>query len=235
MLPERFAAGAGVGRIGHLAAHFEGVGLHPRVGQQPADAEGNQRARMGMHDRPDVRPAAVNLAVKRKLRRRRVQAAARAVRLHVDDVARLQAALVHARRGDPDAAIRVEDRQVAAGGGRHPVAVDALHGAHEFFARVEPARIHAAIRSRIARACQNPFAIFRVFPRCLRATRLARPPAPCPISCSRSKPPSATRRSARSSARSSTRRSPGATCSPCCPPAAASRCASSCPPCTAPA
>ena len=51
-----------------------------------------------------------------------------------DDVVAAQAPLVDAGRGDPDVAVVVADREVAAGGGRHPVAVDPLHRPHDLVA-----------------------------------------------------------------------------------------------------
>src|SRR5262249_9207859 len=54
-----------------------------------------------------------------------------------DDILAAEAALVEPRRGDPDRAVVVPDREVAAGRGGHPVAVDALHGPHDLVARVD--------------------------------------------------------------------------------------------------
>src|SRR5262249_44008394 len=54
-----------------------------------------------------------------------------------DDVIAAEAPLVDPRRGDPDVAVVVADREVAAGGGRHPVAVDSLHRPHDRVARVD--------------------------------------------------------------------------------------------------
>jgi hypothetical protein len=58
--------------------------------------------------------------------------------LNIPRVRRLRAAFVDARRGDPDAAVRVADREIAAGGARHRVVVDATPGGDECGARVEP-------------------------------------------------------------------------------------------------
>jgi len=48
------------------------------------------------------------------------------------------------RRRDPDAAVVFADGQVAAGGGRHAVAVDALHGLHDFVAGMKEVGEHKA-------------------------------------------------------------------------------------------
>jgi len=71
------------------------------------EAEGDQRHGVGVHDSANVRPCAVNGLVKRKLRGWGVQAIDGSVRADADHVGRLQRALVHPRRRDPDVAVLV--------------------------------------------------------------------------------------------------------------------------------
>ena len=58
--------------------------------------------------------------------------------LKIRHVGRLEAPWVDARKGDPAAAVRVADREMAAGPGRPLVAANAAQGGDECVARVEP-------------------------------------------------------------------------------------------------
>jgi hypothetical protein len=58
--------------------------------------------------------------------------------LKIRHVGRLEAPWVDARKGDPAAAVRVADREMAAGRGRPVVAANAAEGGDECVARVEP-------------------------------------------------------------------------------------------------
>ena len=60
----------------------------------------------------------------------------RAVGPHADDVLAPQVSLVDARRRDPDLALLVAEREVAAGGGGHAVAVDPLDRPQDRIARM---------------------------------------------------------------------------------------------------
>ena len=110
---------------------------------------------MGVHDRLQIRPAPEDLAMKRKFRRRGVQPDLAAVRLDAHNVGRLQLALVHAGRRDPDAPVGIQDRQVASRGGRHLIAVDAPHRFHEFITGVQPAGLHGRHDIRPRRPSQS--------------------------------------------------------------------------------
>src|SRR5579859_3278888 len=73
----------------------------------------------------------------------------RAVFSNANDVVPPQASFVDTRRRDPDIAIRVANGKIASGGGRHPVAIDAIHQLHEFVARMEELRslIHNSLKA----------------------------------------------------------------------------------------
>ena len=87
---------------------------------------------MRVNDRADIGTCLVDAEVKRKFRRRRVNALPGAVRREIDDVARTQAPLVHPGRSDPHPAVFVADRNVPARGGGSVVTVsDAFHDRHD--------------------------------------------------------------------------------------------------------
>ena len=134
---ECLAAGQRIGREADFAADPAGLGQEPGVGDAAADAERDERDGVGVDDRAEVGPGGVNRAVEGELRRGAVRAVDRAVGADANDVVAAEAPLVDPGRGDPDRAVVVADREVAARRGRHPVAVDPLHRPHELVARVD--------------------------------------------------------------------------------------------------
>jgi len=102
----------------------------------PGDAERNQRGRMGVKDSLDVGAHFVDGAVEREFAGGLVAAFDRAVRLDADDVLAAQRSFVDPGGTDPHIPVGIEDREVAAAGGRHPVAVDSLHDVNDLIARM---------------------------------------------------------------------------------------------------
>ena len=115
---------------------------HPCVRHLAANAERHQRHRMRMHNRANVGPHRIDRLVKRKFRRRRMRPVHRAIGLDSHDVIPREAALVHPSRRDPNIAARFANRKVPARSGRHPVAVNPLHGGHNFVAWVGKLSVH---------------------------------------------------------------------------------------------
>jgi hypothetical protein len=98
-----------------------------RIRYPADDAEGNQGHRMSMDDGSQVWPNAVDGLVKRQFRGGRVMAFHRAVFAYANNVVPSQAALVDAGGCDPDISVCISNRKVAAGGGGHPIPIDAIH------------------------------------------------------------------------------------------------------------
>ena len=107
---ELFAARQGVGRVADLAADVVGLRKQGRVGDLAANAERDQGDGMGVDDGAQVGPGAVDGLVEGMFRRRPMQPLDAAVGPDANDVLRPQAALVDARRRDPDVAVLVADR-----------------------------------------------------------------------------------------------------------------------------
>jgi len=97
---------------------------------------------MGVDYGPYIRPHFVYAEVKRQLHRRLVDAGNGAVRAHHYDILPAQGALVYAAGGYPHIAVGVLYGEVAARGGGHAVAVNALHDHHELVGGVHYVKHH---------------------------------------------------------------------------------------------
>ena len=137
ILAQRGAAGQSVGGEPDGPADLPGLVQDARVGDFPADAEGHQGDGMRVDDPPEVGPLAVDRPVERELGRRAMGAFVVAVGPDPDDVVAPEIPLVETGRGDPDRAVVVEDRDVPARRGGHPVAVDPPHDPHNLVAGMD--------------------------------------------------------------------------------------------------
>ncbi len=136
-LAERDAARKRVRRESALAADLPRLVEEARVGHLVNHAERDERDRMGVDD-----PAHVGSRARRRpgaagARTTAPRSLDRAVGPDEHDVRPAEPALVDACRRDPDVAVLLAHREVAAGGGRHPVAVDPLHRPLELVARMQ--------------------------------------------------------------------------------------------------
>ncbi len=67
----------------------------------------------------------------------------RAIGLHAHDVIPREAAFIDPRGSDPNIPAGFANREVPARSGRHAVAVNPLHGRHDFVAGVGELSVHA--------------------------------------------------------------------------------------------
>jgi len=106
---------------------------------------------MRVHDRAQIGTAPIDFSVEGKLRRRRMQTFAPAVRVHAHDVGGGQSAFVDARRRDPHRAVVITDREIATGGGGHALPVDSRHGGDELVTGMLPVGFHGKVPQMISR------------------------------------------------------------------------------------
>jgi hypothetical protein len=153
--PRSVAAGATVAGVADLAADIARLRHDVGVRHLARDAEGDQSRRMRVDDRRQFRARLVDRLVEGQLGRRLVRTAHRTVRFDADDVLGGQRAFVDAGRGDPDVAVLVADRDVAAGGRRHAAAVDSADDHGDLVSRVHQLRVELLhqVLLRIARLC----------------------------------------------------------------------------------
>ena len=137
LLAQGGASRQAIGSKASRAADVAGLVKEARIRNLSDDAESNQGDRMRMHDGSKVRSNGIDRLVKRQLGRGRMNAFGCAIGPNADNVLSAQAALVDARGRDPDVSIRVSNRKVAAGGGCHPIAINATHHLHKFIARMD--------------------------------------------------------------------------------------------------
>src|SRR5260370_662869 len=115
------SSSAPAGKPGERNSRAHGAGpFHaylPGLGPTPAaNCECDQRDGVGRYDGAKFRPCPVDRGMERILRRWPMQAVDRAVGPDADDVFTAEVALIDASRRDPDVAVLVADRQVAARG-----------------------------------------------------------------------------------------------------------------------
>lgn len=85
---------------------------------------------MRVLDRFDVWPSIIDGSVKRVLRRRPVQAIDSSVRFDADDIVSCRAAFIDPSRRNPNFAMVIANRKIAAGRRRHAIAIEAIHRLH---------------------------------------------------------------------------------------------------------
>lgn len=97
---------------------------------------------MSVNDPTDIGPSGIRAQVERILRGRRMQSLARSILPDTDDILPAQAALVHARGGNPLVTIFIIDGNISPGGGCHVATVNTLHGFHDLVTRMEKRKVH---------------------------------------------------------------------------------------------
>ena len=94
---------------------------------------------MGMNNGPEIGAVFVNALVKGKFGGGGMTALRGSIGKDMNNILTGKVSLVDAGRRDPDGAVLVVDGEIAARGGGHAVAVDALHGGDELISRVRVA------------------------------------------------------------------------------------------------
>jgi len=112
------------------------MGDDARFGDLADDAKGDHGRRMGMDDSTQVGALSINGPMEGVLGGGSVRTDDRTVSLHAHDVIGRQLSLVHPGGRDPDIAVGILDRQVAARQSGHAVAVDAIHNRDQLVTRM---------------------------------------------------------------------------------------------------
>ena len=97
---------------------------------------------MGVQHGFHIGTAAIHGLMKRQFYRRLMRPNHLAVRRDAHDVLTAQTPFVNAAGRDPNIAVLVENREIAAGSGRHAVSVDALHHHDELVCGVQQFKFH---------------------------------------------------------------------------------------------
>ena len=113
-----------------------------RIGNYARQAEGHQRRRMRVHDRPQIGAGAINVPMERKLRRRLMRADDRAIGLHLHDIVARERAFVDAGGRNPDIAVVVAHGKIPARRRRHPIFVNAVHDHYKLIGRMLQFKMH---------------------------------------------------------------------------------------------
>lgn len=134
---KRLAAGNGVFCNLHLFADMAHGRDQIEIRQLADDGERHKRGRVRMQHGIQVRAHAVDRFVERQLGRGLVRTFAASVRVDADDVLAGERPFVDAGRGDPDVALCVADRKIAAGHGGQALVIDALHEHDKLVGRMD--------------------------------------------------------------------------------------------------
>ena len=112
VLPELFASRQGVRCNPDLAANLSFVRKQPGIGNAPDNAERNQRWRMGMNDRFQIRTGLIDKPVEGKFAGWFVNSQNRTILLHAYHISPCKGAFVHPGGCYPNISVLVPDRQI---------------------------------------------------------------------------------------------------------------------------